>query len=85
MSFVLAMPGTTAAFERTSSIENSPGTDQRNCFVVEMKQETIVVRSHFQGLSCKCHSLLLNNPKLLQNHKKKYVLKRNVSRSELNS
>jgi hypothetical protein len=67
LEFSFAIPGTNAAIERLFSITNGLWTDKKSRFLVETIKAVTVIKIHFEELSCKdFHTLISNNPKLLQ-------------------
>jgi hypothetical protein len=62
----LALPGTNAEAERIFSVINALWTDEKNKFRIETIKAIIVVKTHFQDVSCTdFYNLRQQNTKLL--------------------
>ena len=88
VSFALAVPGTNAVVERVFSIVNSLWIDERNRFTTKTIQAIVILKTHFQDLSCKeFYNLLLSNSKLLRDIRScdKYKVNSDVPDSEATS
>jgi hypothetical protein len=67
LEFSFIIEGTSAAIERVFSITNALWTDEKSHFLVETIKAVTVTKTHFEELSCNdYHTLISNNPKLLQ-------------------
>jgi uncharacterized protein YpiB (UPF0302 family) len=67
LEFSFAIPGTSPAIETVFSITNAMWTDEKSPFLVETTKAVIVIKIHFEELSCNhTYTLISNSPKLLQ-------------------